>query len=146
MVAVGIVALDLAVMRAMVDSPRVRFLVVGGLPMAHVLGGGLLIARRCPEARPFLLGFEVFGLAALALLAAVACSLPSCAWAIRSYLVVGLRVGLRPVAEVIGRDRPLVLIPVAAFGMIVMLAWPQAAFALVGGFLSRGLTTLATRR
>ena len=40
---------------------------LGVLPMVNVLGVGLLVAQQRPKPRPFLLGFETFGAAALAL-------------------------------------------------------------------------------
>jgi hypothetical protein len=142
MIAVAIAAVDFAALRAMGDFPRIRLLVVGALPMANVLGAAILIAQRSPETRPFLLGFAVFGALALALFAAWASSLPKSAGPMRSYLTLGLQ----PVAKLIGPDRPRVLIPVAAFGMMVLLAWPQAALALMGGLLSQRFRATRTRR
>ena len=68
MVAVAVAALSFGAIRAIfaatgqILSPWV----VGTLPMANVLGVGLLIAQQRPRYYPFLLGFEAFGAMALA--------------------------------------------------------------------------------
>src|SRR5271170_4739864 len=48
------------------EYPVIGVLILGGLPMAHVLAVGLLLGRR-RGSHPFLLGFEAFGATALAL-------------------------------------------------------------------------------
>ncbi len=68
MVAVAIAAIDFAAIRALVDPRAVEaaaFLLMGALPMANVLIVALLIARQRARSRPFLLGFEVFGVLSL---------------------------------------------------------------------------------
>jgi hypothetical protein len=47
-------------------SQVIGVLILGGLPMAHVLAVGLLLGRR-RGSHPFFLGFEAFGATALAL-------------------------------------------------------------------------------
>jgi hypothetical protein len=68
MFAVAIAAINFAPIRALNDPGLGGVLVVvGALPVANVLVVGMLIARKRPGSRPFLLGFEVFGALALAL-------------------------------------------------------------------------------
>jgi hypothetical protein len=68
MVAVAIVGINFAGIRALLD-PRLDntrvFLILGALPVANVLVVSMLIARKRPGSRPFLLGFEIFGALAL---------------------------------------------------------------------------------
>ena len=45
----------------------------------------------------------------------------------------------------IGRYRPFILIPFSV-SAVVMLGWPQMAFALLGGFLSRRFKITIARR
>jgi len=110
-------------------------LVTGALPMANVLVVGLLIGLRRRRSRPFLSGFEVFGATALALYVAGAIFFTE------ELVMPYLNLVLKPLARTIG-IRPflstvklLVLASVAA----VMLGLPQLAFALIGGFLFRGV-------
>jgi hypothetical protein len=51
-----------------------------------------------------------------------------------------------PLERIIGPDRPFVYIPIGCFILVVLLGWPQVAFALVGGFLSRGFRITITPR
>ena len=53
---------------------------------------------------------------------------------------------IRALEQTIGRDRPFVFIPISCFGSVVMLGWPQVAFALIGGFLCRRFRITITRR
>jgi hypothetical protein len=144
MVGVAIAALDFAAIREMLDSPTVSFLVLGTLPMANVLAVGMLVGQRRPGSRPFLLGFEVFGAMALALFVDLASLLPYGDGLMNSYLSPLIE----PMEKFIGRDRPFVFIPTACLGCVAMLGWPQLAFALIGGFLSRRfkITITITRR
>jgi hypothetical protein len=73
MVAVAFAALNFGAIRACFDSPFAwnEVVLLGALPMANVLGLGLVIALQSPKCRPFLLGFVTFGAAALALYVAL---------------------------------------------------------------------------
>jgi hypothetical protein len=51
-----------------------------------------------------------------------------------------------PIETAIGRDRPVLVNLVLVFVIVVMLGWPQLAFALLGGFLSRRYRVCITRR
>ena len=51
-----------------------------------------------------------------------------------------------PMDKIITPDRPLVYVPIACFVVVLMLAWPQVAFALLGGFLSRRYKVTIARR
>ena len=141
MLAVAIVALDFAAVRAMLDYPEIGLLVLGTLPMANLLIVGTpLVAQECPESRPFLLGFGAFAAMALDLFVAVASFDQDGNGLISSYLALLLV----PMDGVIGQDRPLS--PLECFVIMVMLAWPQVAFALIGGFLSQRFKITITRR
>ena len=69
MVAVAIAALDFGAIRALLglESKISNTLLLGVLPMANLLAGGILIGRQHPEYRPFLRGFVAFGAMASAL-------------------------------------------------------------------------------
>ncbi len=51
-----------------------------------------------------------------------------------------------PMEKFIGPDRPFVYIPVLCSVAVVMLGWPQVAFALLGGFLVSTFRITITRR
>ena len=86
MVAVAIFAVDLAAIRAMLGFPEVGLAVLGGLPMANILVVGNLVGRQRPGSRPFLIGFEAFGVMALAIFVAFASVAPRGPGPIHSYL------------------------------------------------------------
>ena len=67
-VAVAIGGLDCGTARVAVKrtDPATDLVVVGVLPMANILLVGLLVGQRRCDVRPFLLGCETFGAAALA--------------------------------------------------------------------------------
>jgi hypothetical protein len=157
MFAVAIAALNFGVLRACFDSPSPwsgsELLLFGALPMANLLGVGLLIAQQRPKCRPFLLGFETFGAAGLALYVALtifsidnSVMSTSCGDVISSYL--------KPVLDrteaAVGREQEFLLTSVLGCVAAAMLGWPQLAFALIGGFLSRRfkvrITVAITRR
>jgi hypothetical protein len=147
MVAVAIAALDFGAMRAIIGSRGGRLgsetgilLLFGALPMANLLAAGILIAHRRPGSRPFLLGFEAFGAVALAqfiILANVGR---------RGELLMPYLEALIRFTQIIGQNRPFVVIPITCFGAVVILGWSQLAFALIGAFLSRKYKVTITRR
>ncbi len=106
-------------------------MLLGALPMANVLAVGMLIGQRRPASRPFLLGFEAFGAMALVLFIALATSFP------REVVLPYLTPVLVPIQRTIGDDRPFVMFPIVSVVAVALLGWPQVAFALAGGFLSR---------
>jgi hypothetical protein len=143
MVAVAVAAINFAPIRALNDPGLGGvLLVVGALPVANVLVVGMLIARKRPGSRPFLLGFEVFGALALALyLVAVTYS--------------GSRDGLwdrylsqvfDPLHPVLQPYGPFASTAIELFVVFVMLVGPQFVFALIGGLLSRRFKVTITRR
>jgi hypothetical protein len=151
MVAVAIAALDFTAIRVCLNAPS-RWgedFLLGVLPMVNVLGVGLLIGQQRPQSRPFFLGFETFGAMALALYVVLTLVFVD-PWGastpygdlISSYLdpVVS------PIEAIIGRDRPFVFIPTICLAIVLMLGWPQVAFALIGGFLSRRYKVIIVRR
>ena len=142
MVFVGLAALNFAVLRAVSDDrgPASELLALGALPMENVLAVGLLIGYRRRGSRPFLLGFEAFGAMALVLYIGLA----SC---FRDETVIPyLDLFLIPIERFIGRDRPIIFIPLAISVCVVILGLPQGAFALIGGFLSRKYRITITKR
>jgi hypothetical protein len=95
---------------------------------------GILVGQQHPGSRPFLLGFEVFGAMALAFyVVAFACFFQESHELVGSYLTPWLDL----MEKAVGRNRPFAFVPMACFGIVVMLGWPQVAFALIGGSLSR---------
>jgi hypothetical protein len=142
MVAVAIVAFDFAAGRAMVDSGGNvgGFLLLGALPMANILAVGLLIGRRRPGSRPFLLGFETFGTMALALYVVLTILFDV------DLVAYHLTPVLDPMSEAVDAFPPFVSIPVLYSAIMVMLVLPQVAFALIGGFLARKYRINITRR
>ena len=102
--------------------------------MANVLAVGILVGQQRPGSRPFLLGFEVFGAMALAFyVVAFAWFFPESQELVGSYLAPWLEL----MEKAIGRSRPFALVPIVWLGTVLMLGWPQVAFALIGGSLSR---------
>jgi hypothetical protein len=147
MVAVAIAAFDFAAIRALLphhgsalDDQRRMCLLLGALPMANALAVGMLIGQRRPGRRPFLMGFEVFGAMALAFFIVLATLFPrEVVWPYITPFVL-------PIERFIGPGRPMVYIPLGAFVIVATLAWPQVAFAMLGGFLSRKFRVTITRR
>jgi hypothetical protein len=142
MAVIGIVAIDFAAIRAMLGYPELGLFVLGVVPMANALAVGILIGQQRPGSRPFLIGFEAFGVMAMALFVAFASTAPVGYGPINSYLALLIL----PMDKIISPDRPLVYFPIACFVIVVMLAWPQVAFALLGGFLSRRYEITISRR
>jgi hypothetical protein len=130
MVAVAIAALDFGAIRAVLSYPEVGLVGLGALPMANVLVIGNLFGQHRPGSRPFLLGFEAFGVMALILFFGLAICFP------REVVMPYLEPFLSRIATITGQGRPFVLIPIECFVAVVLLGWPQLAFALLGGFLS----------
>ncbi len=158
MAIVAIVALDLGAIRVMSDvqntsratlgrakdpaefdrivnrRTRAELLALGALPMANILAVGLL-GRTRRRSRPFLMGFETFGAAALA------------------FYITGVSYftyeELRPYTDLLvdpfrksfGPSPPVVYVVVGLSIFGVILALPQIAFALIGGLLLRRLRT-----
>ena len=144
MVAVAIFAIDFTVMRALLDPPsRLREeLLFGALPMANVLGVGLLVAQQRQRSRPFLLGFELFGVIALAGYIALALLFPGLSGPIRRYVAIVLD----PIIAPMGLSRTLSQTLTIWLVVLFMLGWPQLAFAVLGGFVSRRYKRTITRR
>jgi hypothetical protein len=142
MVFVAIAALNFTVIRVVLDngSNTSTLLGLGVLPMANFLAAGLLIGQRRRGGRPFLLGFEVFGTTALAFYVALVICFSEQA------VIAYLRVFFYPIEGIMGRHRPIVLIPILCSAAVVLLGLPQLAFALLGGFLSRRFRITITRR
>jgi hypothetical protein len=142
MVAVAVVALDFGATRSLLESnsQAAASLLLGALPMANVLVVSILVVRRLPGSRPFLLGFETFGATALAVYAAL--SVYHDAAAVTAYLEL-----YQGPWEALTNDLPppdfsLVRI----FLLVVIHVWPQVAFALIGaGLFHRFKITVARR-
>ena len=146
MVAIAIAALDFAAIRALLklESFVAGFSIFGALPMANILAGGILIGLRRRERHPFLLGFVKFGAMALALYVALTSSLDV---ARSPYLgLLDNYLAQNPTVEIISQNHPFVFRPIQCFVTVVMLVWPQVAFALTGGFLFRKFRIAIYRR
>jgi hypothetical protein len=151
---VAIVALDLAAIRELdlfnddlrfgggPNFNRIEFLGLGALPMANILVVGLLIALWRRKSRPFLLGFELFGAVALGVYL-----VHNAVWSLYrvAYLwpiVPWVMILLKPLNEVLrifgGGDILSYHIIFHNSVVMIWLALPQVAFALIGGFLTRG--------
>jgi hypothetical protein len=142
MVAVAIIALDFAAIRALLgfDSRVGNALLLVALPMVNVLAGSILIGQQHPGSRPFLLGFMAFGAMALAL--CVVLSFFRDAAALDDY--IGL---LSEPWEMIIRHAPSFDTDlISGLVIVVWVGWPQVAFALIGGSLSRRLKVRSTPR
>ena len=139
---VAIAALNFAAMRALLgfDSVTARLLLVGALPMVNVLAVGILIAQRQPGSRTFLLGFEAFGAMAVVLFIVLATCFP------REVVLPYVTPVMVPIESTIGYDRPFVMFPIVGVVAVALLGWPQVAFALAGGSLSRRFKVTITRR
>jgi hypothetical protein len=114
-------------------SPTAELLSVGVPPMASLLSLGLLALFGGPGrrgSRPALIGFEVFGWAAVLSFAVSALRAP------RSFFGLVDPV-LEPVRQSLGRDSPL-FIPAVLSVAMTLLTLPQLAFALLGGWLLSG--------
>jgi hypothetical protein len=143
MVAVAIAALDFWVILPNLGSlagETETYLLRGALPMANVLAVGMVIGQQRPGSSPFLLGFETFGAMALALYVVLASSFH------REVVSPYLSPLVDPIRDTIGFHRPFILIPVLCSVGVLMLGWPQLAFALLGGFLFRRFKITITRR
>jgi hypothetical protein len=143
---VAIAGINFAGIRPLLDdngqADTVRVLLsLGALPVANVLVVGMLIARKRPGSRPFLLGFEVFGALALAPYIVAATFSRSGNGPLDRYLSLQLD-PLRPVIQ------PYTFVSVATelFVAIFMLVGPQLVFALIGGLLSRRFKITITPR
>lgn len=132
MVVVAVIALDFGMIREMpaIGPQTSELLVPGALPMATVLPVILLIRQRRPENRPFILGFVLFGATALGIFVTLARSLPREMAMPFTPLFVYL-------LQIIGPDRPSLLVLAQTVAFLAILVLPQLVFALIGGFLSR---------
>jgi hypothetical protein len=140
MVGVAIAALDFAAIRAMYGFLTGELLMLGALPMANVLVVGKLASKRRSGSLPFLLGFEIFGAAALAIYVTWAILTDESTFAGSSYGIALNYCGtllFDPVVRTFGRDRPVVASAIRLFLLVVLLCLPQLTFAIIGGFLSR---------
>ena len=138
---IAVAAINFAALRLALDEPtgHGELLAIGGAPMLSILVIGFLVGRRRQGSGPFLWGFELFGGAALGLFVFLAVFFDV---AVMTYLVAPI---LEPIAKVIGYQS-LAWLPIAYPIAVVLLAWPQVAFALLGGWLSRRYKVTIARR
>jgi hypothetical protein len=135
MIFVALVALDFAAIREMLDDAptEIGLLGMGALPMANVLAIGLLISHRRRGSSGFLVGFVMFGVAALAAFIAAATMIAEVM--ILKYLQL---VAVRYVRTFVTKLPPTTFRSVIPHSIgVVMFGLPQLAFALIGGYLSR---------
>jgi hypothetical protein len=144
MVAIAFLAIDFTVMRALLEypSPMGEELLFGALPMANVLAVALVIAQQRPRSRPFLLGFELLGVIALASYIALALLFSGPREPIRFYVSIVLD----PVIATMGQPHGLFTLPIIWLVVLLMLGWPQVAIALMGGYFLRRYKITITRR
>jgi hypothetical protein len=145
MVAVAIIAVDFAVLRGLhglgpADDPVLWFL--GAVPMANMLVIGPLLARPWPRNRPFLLGFEIFGVVALSAFVLLMTLFPSPNGPIFRYLDLALHALERIIGQEPTHVHPLITLLADGY----LLSIPQLVFALIGGFLSQWFIRTVTRR
>jgi hypothetical protein len=135
-------ALSAMQLRANLEGSRDLSLMIGALalgavPMANILAVGLLIGLWRRGTHPFLWGFETFGASALALyVAGVSLLTEELARLLFDLIVKHLFTTLwnGPYRNYVGH-----LIGYSV--MIAVLALPQVAFALIGGFVFRYFKT-----
>jgi hypothetical protein len=142
MVAVALAALDFGVIRALAPSwdGLGGFLILGALPMLNVLLFGLLIAGQRPTSRPFFLGFEVFGAAALALYVVLLSGF------LEEVLIPYLSLFDNLLDKPLVGYGPIVFVLVGNSVIVLALSLPQIALALLVGFLARRYKITITRR
>jgi hypothetical protein len=102
-----------------------------GVERMVTIAADYLVECAWPTSR-LLMGFEVFGVAALVLFLVLIAAPPGHRL-IMSY--IGLAV--MSLERIVGPDQPLLFDQIACFVVAVMLGWPQVTFAMLGGFLSR---------
>jgi hypothetical protein len=143
MIIIAMVAIDLAARRALFDfkeqirigaqpleaTRTVNYLMIGGLPMVHILLIDLLIGYHRRRSRAAALGFAAFGAIALATYVAI-----TLYWieAFALYAVV-----VSPCVETIRALFPSHRLAASYLAGGTFLVLPQFAFALLGGFLAR---------
>jgi hypothetical protein len=138
MVLTAIAALDLGAIRAVSDrgwGPESNLLAVGALPMANVLGFGLLVGCLHRGSRPYLVGFEALGALAMAFYVTAILS-PSHRESVPQMIVLGymrLAWGLWPT----GAARTISRVLIAYSALSLWVTWPQLALAVAGGFFTR---------
>jgi hypothetical protein len=138
MIAVGIIALNFGVIRAVTDleSRFVFLLSVLVLPMANILAVGLLLAFMRPQRREFLRGFELFGLVVLMCVVGLAMVAEGL---VTFYLAPPMALFEATIGPPppIRQNWPTYPYLVAFSFLSVWATWPQLAFAVIGGLLSR---------
>jgi hypothetical protein len=145
MVFIAILALELAVLRAIAGftSPSITsmWLVMSvGLASQGVLTAlaiGLLVGYRRHASRPFVAGFEAFGLVALALYIATVVSYSQ-------ELIPLFHQAVRPLADFL-RDGPFITtgkVWLAHLIIEILVSLPLLAMAAIGGFLTHRRSTL----
>jgi hypothetical protein len=139
MVAVAIAALDFLAIRGFLDTPvstldgeTAGFLLMGALPTANVLGVAILVGLRRRGSSPFLLGFVVFGAIAMAIYILLS--------AAPRGLLTSYSAGWAHFISYSFEPRgPLVFYSILCLVGAVMSSAPQLLFAVIGGYLFRGV-------
>jgi hypothetical protein len=103
--------------------------------MANVLAFGLLVGCRRRGSRSFLVGFEAFGALALAFYVTSILSLSG--RASFAQVILGGYLWLAWDLWQIGAAQTIPRVVIAYSALSLWLTWPQLAFALVGGFVTR---------
>jgi hypothetical protein len=139
MIFIAIVALELAVLRAMMRFSSLSFTTTWQVQMVGVacqgvltvLALGLLVGYRRRASRPFLVGFEAFGIAALILYIA-------CVVSFSQELIPLFQTAVRPIVSLVADGPTISTGTVWLFAGIVecAISLPLLAFAALGGFLT----------
>jgi hypothetical protein len=130
MLLVAIIAIDFATLQALLQhnvSLAVGRLLIGTVPMASILMAGVIFGLRHPRSRRFFLGFEVFGVIALALWGALGFFSTVSVFDRYSFIMRDIWI------RILGSYPAFVPLPIAYVVFLIWMALPQVAFALVGG-------------
>jgi hypothetical protein len=142
MAIIALAAINLAVLRAAQDhyNQTIELLLAGALPMVDVLTIGILAGYKRHDRRSFLLGFLLFGGLAASFYFFLVLRFSE------EVVLPYVQFFLKPVWEMF-REKPTPAFLLIAYPMgIVLLVWPQLAFALLGGYVSRRYKVTIVRR
>ena len=144
MVFVALAALDFAAIRAVFDhrGPTSYLLGIGAMPMANVLMVGLLVRDWRRGGHRFLIGFEAFGMTALA------AYIVSASLFAKELVIPYLRLVHTPFVsyiDALARTSIQCYFVIYYLILAVLLGLPLLAVALIGGFFFRRLANAGRR-
>lgn len=132
MLIIALAGLNFGAIRAVSDPGRTSLflLCLVVLPMANILAGGLLVAILRPRSRPFLRGFELFGMMAVLL---VVIGIMQDEFFLLFYLHLSMVIEI----AMFGPPSPTGPNGLSFSILSLWASWPQLVFAVLGGFLFR---------